>query len=162
MVSIPGLAVPPTPVPEAERPPLTVPLPGAAKPPVRQITQEKTPAPFYVAPGRGSKAAAHSLVGQQVVLKEPRSEKKKQGNVAPVGMPKLVVPIPASMVPPAQDLRAKNHNPPFNVSPIAQQVHAARDQIRKIPSPIKQNEAASAGTGSAPSPTGVGSEAVTR
>ncbi len=162
VVPIPGLAVPPTPVPEAERPPLTVPLPGAAKPPVRQITQEKTPAPVYVAPGRGSKAAAHSLVGQQVVLKEPRSEKKKQGNVAPVGMPKLVVPIPASMVPPAQDLRATNHNPPFNVSPIAQQVHAARDQIRKMPSPIKQNEAASAGTGSAPSPTGVGSEAATR
>ncbi|MFH0985731.1 MAG: hypothetical protein V1882_09410, partial [Candidatus Omnitrophota bacterium] len=118
----------PVPVPESERPPLTAPLPGLATPPAVQPPQEQVPGPVYVAPGRGSDAAAPSVLE------------------------------PVSAQTPVQDSSA-NHNPPFPVSPISQSV---RQQVQTMPSPIEQNEAANAGTGSAAVPAGVGSEARAR
>jgi hypothetical protein len=61
VVPIPTPAIPPVPAPvlDEERPPLTVPLPGLAKLPVFQPSQERI-YQIYVAPGRGSDADAFS------------------------------------------------------------------------------------------------------
>ena len=64
IVPLPAPTPAPVPVPEAEHPPLTVPLPGLATAPVPQPTQDQSSA-VYVAPGRGSDAAAPTVSGQQ-------------------------------------------------------------------------------------------------
>jgi trimeric autotransporter adhesin len=163
VVPIPTPAIPPTPIPapEAGRPPLTVPLPGPAQPPAPQSAQEQATGPVYVAPGRGSQAAASSISGQQAGLAESERKKKKkqkQGSEAPLPTPPLVVPIPASAQPPVHGPRTENNNLPFYMNPLSQTVRMVRDRMRQGQSPAQQNESANAGTGSASSPAGLSTE----
>jgi|GEM_PF-1593225 len=153
----------PIPVPEAERPPLTVPLPGPATPRAVQPPQEQVPGPVFVAPGAGSDVATSSVSEPASGLAGDEENKKKELETAvAAGTPPLVVPVPVSAQSPVQPSSTENNNPPFSVNPLSQSVRMVRDRIQQMQSPIEQNEAANADAGSAPSPTGLGSEAASR
>jgi len=160
VVPIPVPAVPPVPIPAAERPPLTVPLPGVAKPPMRQITPERTSA-VYVAPGHGNSTSGHLISALSSRPTGSNQDKKKQGNVGPAGTPPLVVPIPVSAQPFAGGPRAENNNPPFSVNAISQTVRMMRDQSQQVQSPVKHDEV-STETVTTPAPASLTSETAKR
>ncbi len=146
VIPLPGPAVPPTPTPEAERPPLTVPLPGPAQAPEVQPAPERS-GPIFVAPGRGGDAAALSVQPKQsVIVGDEQKEKKASGSPALEAMPPLVVPIPPSAVPPsAREPEVENKNPPFYVSPLSAAVGEARDQMAPINTSLGKEKIADQG-----------------
>jgi hypothetical protein len=94
---------------------------------------------------------ASSISGQQSGLTEPGSDqKKKQGSEVAAGMPRLLVPIPASANPLVQKPEAENNNPPFYVSPLSRTVREVRDQNGPISSPLGEEETVDLGKTSTP------------